>query len=163
MFAEYVGASWCGPSIGSASPSLNELKSEHPEEMVSFLTTVTTETTHRTLESPKPRYGWRFRNSCIKFGDAKAPSTYHRTGGGTSGTMYDSIFSSGGNMVTPGDFDLIVSQSQNGNNMEIEITATYIGSSPSVTAYLQGVVTEHYGAQPYDNGNIPHNVIRIGC
>ena len=42
-----------------------------------------------------------------KFGDAKAPSTYHRTGGGTSGTMYDSIFSSGGNMVTPGDFDLI--------------------------------------------------------
>ena len=40
-----------------------------------------------------------------KFGDAKAPSTYHRTGGGTSGTMYDSIFSSGGNMVTPGDFD----------------------------------------------------------
>ena len=28
-----------------------------------------------------------------KFGDAKAPSTYHRTGGGTSGTMYDSIFS----------------------------------------------------------------------
>ena len=161
VFAEYVGANWCGPCMSSASPSLNELKSEHPEEMV-FIS-------HYSYNGNYPPDPLNRQSHVMdggsgipvsKFGDAKAPSTYHRTGGGTSGTMYDSIFSSGGNMVTPGDFDLVVSQSQNGNNMDIEITATYIGSSPSVTAYLQGVVTEHYGAQPYDNGNIPHNVIR---
>ena len=161
VFAEYVGANWCGPCMSSASPSLNELKSEHPEEMV-FVS-------HYSYNGNYPPDPLNRQSHVMdggsgipvaKFGDAKAPSTYHRTGGGTSGSMYDTIFSNGGNMVNTGDFDLLVTQSQNGNNMDIEITATYLGSAPSVTAYLQGIVTEHYGAQPYDNGNIPHNVIR---
>ena len=40
VFAEYVGASWCPPCMSSASPSLNELKSEHPEEMVFILSLI---------------------------------------------------------------------------------------------------------------------------
>ncbi|DAC53730.1 MAG TPA: hypothetical protein HA359_03340 [Candidatus Poseidoniaceae archaeon] len=163
VFAEYIGASWCPPCMSSASPSLNELKSEHPEEMV-FIS-------HYGYGSPTvyPPDPLNRRSHVMdggsgipvtKFGDTKAPSTYHVSGGGSTGTMYDTQFSTGGNMLNPNDFSLLVSQSENGNNMDIEITATYFGSSSSVNAYLQAVVTEHYGAQPYDNGNIPHNVIR---
>ena len=162
IWAEYVGANWCGPCMSSASPSLNELKSEHPDDMV-FIS-------HYSYNGAYPPDPLGRSNHVMdggggipvaKFGDVKAPSsTYHIVGGGTSGSMYDNAFSTGGNMVSPGDFNMIISQSQNGNNMDIEITVTYTGASPSITAYLQGIVTEHYGAQPYDNGNIPHNVIR---
>ena len=162
VWAEYVGADFCGPCMSSASPSINELKNEHPDDVV-FIS-------HYGANSQYPPDPLGRQNHVMdggsgipvmKFGDVKAPSsTYHITGGGSTGTMYDNAFSSGGNMVSPNDFSMVIAQSQNGANMDIEITVTYSGSSPSVVAYLQGVVTEHYGAEPYYNGNIPHNVIR---
>ena len=167
VWAEYVGADFCGPCMGSASPSINELKNEHPDEVV-FIS-------HYGANGQYPPDPLGRQNHVMdggsgipvmKFGDVKAPSsTYHITGGGNAGTMYDTAFSTGGNMVnspsfSPNDFSMLVAQSQNGANMDIEITVTYSGSSQSVVAYLQGVVTEHYGAEPYYNGNIPHNVIR---
>ena len=55
-------------------------------------------------------------------------------------------------MLNPNDFSLLVSQSENGNNMDIEITAVYSGTG-SKNVYLYAAVTEEKGYEPYTAGS----------
>jgi hypothetical protein len=64
-------------------------------------------------------------------------------------------------MQNVNDYSVTVIQTVNGNNMDIDVVATYLGSSPSVTVHVLAAVTEHISPDTYDDGSThPHNVIR---
>ena len=54
---------------------------------------------------------------------------------GYADSQFDSVFTSGGNMVNPQDYDIKVTQVTNGNNLDIEIEAEYLGTGTS-TVYV---------------------------
>ena len=88
------------------------------------------------------------------WGDATSSSSYY-----TSNTNTASFYQSGGNMDgNAADYDIMVSQSENGNMMDIEITASYTGpGSKTVTIYA--AVTEDTSPESYDGGGPnPHHV-----
>ena len=61
-------------------------------------------------------------------------------------------------MENANDYSVSVIQSQNGNNMDIDITAAYTGSG-SKTVFIYAAVTEETSPETYDGGSPnPHHV-----
>jgi len=161
VFAEYVGADWCGPCQNGGSPSMSALNNNFPDEFT-FLSYF--ESGGSYPPDPLNRRSHVMSASTgiptASFGDASS-GNYHVIGAGNGNTHYDSQFSSGGNMQNVNDYSVAVLQTVNGNNMDIDVVATYLGSSPSVTVHVLAVVTEHISPDTYNDGTThPHNVIR---
>jgi len=162
VFAEYVGATWCGPCMGYSSPSLKQLAYDMPNDFtyVSFVSSSPSD--HNSIS----RVNHIMSNSngypTTAFADATS-GQYYAVGGGGSDTdgdgyadsQFDSQFTSGGNMVTPQDFDISVTQVTNGNNLDIEIEAEYLGSG-TATVYVYAAITEKVCTTSYDDGSYPH-------
>ena len=163
VFAEYMGAHWCGPCIG-ASNNLNNLVGTNGGTggdftFISFWESGSSgwpnysPVNRRNHIQSAPGYGGGI--PVVVFGDA--PDGNYYTSGGQN---YDSYYTSGGGMdSSAADFDLEVSQYANGANMEIEIKATYNGVG-SKTAWLYAAVSEEVSPEVYsaDGSTNPHHV-----
>jgi thiol-disulfide isomerase/thioredoxin len=161
VFAEYVGADWCPPCQNGGSPSMHALKSNFGAEFT-YLSYF--ESGGSYPPDPLNRRSHVMAASTgiptASFGDADS-GTYHPAGAGTGTTAYDSQFSSGGDMKNVNDYTIGLTQTVNGANMDIDITATYLGTSPSVTVYVLAAITEETSPDTYDDGTThPHNVIK---
>lgn len=157
VFAEYMGAHWCGPCI-SATNNLKSLYNTNggggsQSSDFTFVSFWESQTTGWPADAPINRRnhiqtapGYTGGIPVTVFGDAPS-GTYYTVGG----QSYDSYYQNGGNMHNANDYALSVIQSENGNNMDIEITALYSGTG-SKNVYLYAAVTEEKGFEPYTAG-----------
>ena len=158
VFAEYMGAHWCGPCI-TATNNLKNLYNTNggggtQSSDFTFVSFWESQTTGWPSDSPINRRshiqnapGYTGGIPVTVFGDAPS-GTYYTVGG----QNYDSYYQNGGNMQNANDYSLSVIQSENGNNMDIEITAVYSGSGTK-NVYLYAAVTEEKGYEPYTAGS----------
>ena len=167
VFGEYVGAHWCGPCMSSASPSLNNLKTSNPDDFtyVSFFQGSGTGWPDDAIGSSGTRRDHVMAASSgyptFSFADEQTGSCYKVGAGGTS--FYDNDYTSGGCMApSSSDFTMELSTSLDsaGQIVTTDLTITYLGSIPSVSVYVYAAVTEHSGAENYDDGYKPHHVFR---
>ena len=167
VFGEYVGAHWCGPCMSSASPSLNNLKTSNPEDFtyVSFFEGSSTGWPSDSIGSSGSRknhvMGASSGYPTFSFADEQAGSCYKVGAGGTN--FYDSDFTAGGCMspsATDFSMELSTSLDASGDTVTTDLTISYLGSIPSVSVYVYAAVTEHSGAENYDDGYKPHHVWR---
>ena len=167
VFGEYVGAHWCGPCMSSASPSLNNLKTSNPDDFtyVSFFQGSGTGWPDDAIGSSGTRRDHVMAASSgyptFSFADEQTGSCYKVGAGGTS--FYDNDYTSGGCMApSSSDFTMELSTSLDsaGEIVTTDLTITYLGSIPSVSVYVYAAVTEHSGAENYDDGYKPHHVFR---
>ena len=149
VWAEYMGAHWCGPCI-SATNNLKSLYNSNGDDFT-FISIWESPTTGNPNDSPINRKahiqsapGYSNTIPVTVFGDADNGQYY--TGGGP----YDSLYTSGGGMVDANKYQLSVRQSENNGQMNIEITANYQGTGTK-TVHLLAAVTEMIGAETYDN------------
>ena len=162
VFAEYVGAYWCGP-CQTSSNSLHSLYGTNggggsQSEDFTYVSFWESPTTGWPAEAPINRRAHISPSGypTTVFGDAASGQYY--TSGGQS---YNSFYQSGGNMQNANDYALTVMQSQSGSNMNIDITASYLGSG-SRTVYIYAAVTEETSPEVYSNSNNlhPHHVFQ---
>ena len=163
VFGEYVGAHWCGPCMGSASPSLVNLKNSNTEDFtyISFFEGASTgwpsdgpvnrQNHIMASSSGYPTYAFADENSgsCDKVG--AAGSNY-----------YDADFSAGGCMhADASDFsmELGIALDSTGDIVTTTLDITYLGAN-DITVHVYGAVTEKIGAEAYDDGSRPHHVFR---
>ena len=167
VFGEYVGAHWCGPCMSSASPSLNNLKTSNPDDFtyVSFFQGSGTGWPDDAIGSSGTRRDHVMAASSgyptFSFADEQTGSCYKVGAGGTN--FYDNDYTSGGCMApSSSDFTMELSTSLDsaGEIVTTDLTITYLGSIPSVSVYVYAAVTEHSGAENYDDGYKPHHVFR---
>ena len=161
VFAEYVGAHWCGP-CHSMSANLHSVYGTNggggsQSEDFTYVSFWESPTTGWGADAPINRRAHLSASAypTVVYGDAPtSDSTYHTNSRDVTGA-----YQSGGNMFNANDYSLTVSQSPNGNNMDIEITAMYTGSG-SKTVYIYAAVTEKTSPEAYSgspNPN-PHHV-----
>ena len=161
VFAEYVGAHWCGP-CHSMSANLHSVYGTNggggsQSEDFTYISFWESPTTGWGADAPINRRAHISATAypTVVYGDApSSDSTYY-----TSSRDVAGAYQSGGNMFNANDYSMTVSQSTNGNNMDIEITATYTGSG-SKTVYIYAEVTEKTSPEAYSgspNPN-PHHV-----
>ena len=150
VWAEYMGAHWCGPCI-SATNNLKSLYNTNGDDFT-FISIWESPTTGNPSDSPINRKahiqsasGYDGYIPKVAFGDAESGNYY--TGGGP----YDSLYTSGGDMVDANNYQLEVVQSENGGQMNIQITASYLGTGTK-TVHLLAAVTESTGAETYSAG-----------
>ena len=162
VFNEYVGAHWCGPCHG-ASNAMHDLyvtnggggSQSEDYTYISF---------YESASSGWPNDGPINRRAHINpsyyptmvWGDATSSSSYY-----TSNTNTANFYQNGGNMdANAADYSITVFQSENGNMMDIDITASYTGSG-SKTVTIYAAVTEDTSPESYDGGGPnPHHVFR---
>ena len=160
VFAEYMGAHWCGP-CHQASANLYNLYGTNggggtQSEDFTYISFWESPNTGNPNLSPinrrahiqsAPGYGNTIPT--VVWGDA-TQGTYF-----SNGYSADARYQSGGNTKNPSDYSLSVYQTPNGANMDIEITATYTGSG-STTVYMYAAVTEEYSPETYSGSPNPH-------
>ena len=155
VFAEYMGAYWCGPCI-TASSNLHNLYGTNGDDFtyISFWESPATGNpndspiSRRSHMQNAPGYGGGI--PVVVFGDA-AQGTYYTSGG----QNYDSYYQNGGNMQNANDYTLTVIQVENGNMMDIEITAAYMGTGTK-TVHTYAAVTEETSPETYNQGGNPN-------
>ena len=161
VFMEYVGAHWCGP-CKSASNAMHNLYTTNggggsQAEDFTYVSFYDSATSGWPSDGPinrrahiNPSY-----YPTMTWGDApSSDSTYY-----TSNQQVDSLYQNGGNMDSnAADYTVTVIQSENGNNMDIDITAAYSGSG-SKTVFIYAAVTEETSPETYNGGSPnPHHV-----
>ena len=165
VFAEYMGAYWCGPCV-TASNNLDALYGTNggggsTSEDFTFISFWESSSTGWPSDGPINRRshiqnapGYTGGIPVVVFGDADQ-GTYYTVGG----QSYDSFYQNGGDTQSGTDYSLAIVQSENGNNMDIEITATYTGAG-SKTVSLYAAVTEEVSPESYSAGSQyhPHHV-----
>ncbi len=160
VFAEYMGAYWCGPCI-TASSNLHSLSGSNGDEFT-YVSFWESSSSGWPSDNPINRRnhissadGYTGGIPVVTFGDA-FDGTYYTVGG----QNYDSFFTNGGGMDSnAADYELSVAQAPNGANMDITITASTTSSS-SQTVYLYAAVTEEVSPESYsaDSTKHPHHV-----
>lgn len=163
VFGEYVGAHWCGPCMGSASPSLVNLKNSNSDDFtyVSFFEGAST---GWPSDGPVNRQNHVMASSSgyptFAFADETSGSCYKVGAAGTN--YYDADFTTGGCMhADSSDFSLEmgISLDSTGNTVTTSLDMTYLGAG-DITVFVYGAITEKVGAEPYDDGSSPHHVWR---
>jgi hypothetical protein len=163
VFGEYVGAHWCGPCMGSASPSLVNLKNSNSDDFtyVSFFEGAST---GWPSDGPVNRQNHVMANSggypTFAFADETSGSCYKVGSSGTN--YYDADFTTGGCMhADSSDFSLEmgISLDSAGDTVTTSLEMTYLGAG-DITVFVYGAITEKVGAEPYDDGSSPHHVWR---
>lgn len=174
VFAEYVGGQNCPPCYGSASPSLSQLKSSNSDEFVFISYIASNYGVLRTAQAGEVSPINRISH-LDSSGSNSAPRAYfgecaHGTAacymaGSGGNNNYDDFFSGAGgksnNMhSTVNDYAMSVSQTPNGNNVDITVEATYTGGGTK-TVSVFAAVTEHIcNSYAYNDGSKPHNCFK---
>lgn len=163
VFGEYVGAHWCGPCMGSASPSLVNLKNSNSEDFT-FVSFFEGASTGWPSDGPVNRQNHVMANSggypTFAFADETSGSCYKVGAAGTD--YYDADFTTGGCMhADSSDFSLEmgISLDSAGDTVTTSLEMTYLGAG-DITVFVYGAITEKVGAEPYDDGSSPHHVWR---
>ena len=163
VFGEYVGAHWCGPCMGSASPSLVNLKTSNAEDFT-YISFFEGASTGWPSDGPVNRQNHIMASSSgyptFAFADENSGSCYKVGSAGSN--YYDADFSAGGCMhADASDFsmELGVALDSTGDTVTTTLDITYLGTS-DITVYVYGAVTEKVGAEAYDDGSRPHHVFR---
>jgi len=163
VFGEYVGAHWCGPCMGSASPSLVNLKNSNTEDFT-YISFFEGASTGWPSDGPVNRQNHIMASSSgyptYAFADENSGSCYKV--GATGSNYYDADFSAGGCMhADASDFsmELGIALDSTGDIVTTTLDITYLGAN-DITVYVYGAVTEKIGAEAYDDGSRPHHVFR---
>jgi len=176
VFAEYVGGQNCPPCYGSASPSLDQLKSSNSDEFVFISYIAASYGVLRTAQagevSPINRMSHlddSGSNSAPRayFGGcahSSANSACYMSGSGGNNN-YDNFFSGASgksnNMhSTVNDYSMSVSQTPNGNNVDITVEATYIGGGTKTVSVFAAVTEHTCNSYAYNDGSKPHNCFK---
>ena len=163
VFAEYLGAYWCPPCTSTSTNLANLVDTNGGRGGdFTYISFWESQSTGWPSDAPINRNehiqnapGYTGGIPVVTFGDADQ-GNYYTVGG----QNYDSYYTSGGGMdASAAQFELEVAQYANGNDMEIEITATYNGVGTK-TVWLYGAVAEGTSPETYTvNGNPhPHHV-----
>ena len=157
VFAEYVGAHWCGP-CHSMSANLHTVYGTNggggsQSEDFTYVSYWESAATGWGADAPINRRAHISPSAypTVVYGDAPSSDTTYYT----SSRDVAGAYQNGGHMSNPNDYSLKVSQSQNGNNMDIDITATYTGSG-SKTVYIYAAITEETSPETYSGSPNPH-------
>ena len=163
VFGEYVGAHWCGPCMGSASPSLVNLKNSNTEDFT-YISFFVGASTGWPSDGPVNRQNHIMASSSgyptYAFADENSGSCYKVGSAGSN--YYDADFSAGGCMhADASDFsmELGIALDSTGDIVTTTLDITYLGAN-DITVYVYGAVTEKIGAEAYDDGSRPHHVFR---
>jgi len=163
VFGEYVGAHWCGPCMGSASPSLVNLKNSNTEDFT-YISFFEGASTGWPSDGPVNRQNHIMASSSgyptYAFADENSGSCYKVGSAGSN--YYDADFSAGGCMHSDAsDFsmELGIALDSTGDIVTTTLDITYLGAN-DITVYVYGAVTEKIGAEAYDDGSRPHHVFR---
>ena len=163
VFGEYVGAHWCGPCMGSASPSLVNLKNSNTEDFT-YISFFEGASTGWPSDGPVNRQNHIMASSSgyptYAFADENSGSCYKVGSAGSN--YYDADFSAGGCMhADASDFsmELGIALDSAGDMVTTTLDITYLGAN-DITVYVYGAVTEKIGAEAYDDGSRPHHVFR---
>ena len=163
VFGEYVGAHWCGPCMGSASPSLVNLKNSNTEDFT-YISFFEGASTGWPSDGPVNRQNHIMASSSgyptYAFADENSGSCYKVGAAGSN--YYDADFSAGGCMhADASDFsmELGIALDSAGDIVTTTLDITYLGAN-DITVYVYGAVTEKIGAEAYDDGSRPHHVFR---
>ena len=163
VFGEYVGAHWCGPCMGSASPSLVNLKNSNAEDFT-YISFFEGASTGWPSDGPVNRQNHIMASSSgyptYAFADENSGSCYKVGSAGSN--YYDADFSAGGCMhADASDFsmELGIALDSTGDIVTTTLDITYLGAN-DITVYVYGAVTEKIGAEAYDDGSRPHHVFR---
>ena len=163
VFGEYVGAYWCGPCMGSASPSLANLKTSNSEDFT-YVSFFEGESTGWPSDGPIFRNDHVMANSqgypTFAFADENSGSCYKVGSSGTN--YYDADFSNGGCMhADSSDFNMEmgIALDSTGETVTTTLEIVYNGAS-DITVYVYGAITEKKGAETYSDGTIPGHVWR---
>ena len=174
VFAEYVGGQNCPPCYGSASPSLNQLKSSNSDEFVFISYIASNYGVIRTAQAGEVSPINRISH-LDSSGSNSAPRAYfgecaHGTAacymaGSGGNNNYDDFFSGAGgkshNMhSTVNDYAMSVSQTPNGNNVDITVEATYIGGGTKTVSVFAAVTEHTCNSYAYNDGSKPHNCFK---
>lgn len=169
VFAEYVGGQNCPPCYGSASPSLKQLKNANTDEFVYISYIAASYGTIRTAQagevSPINRISHldsSGSNSAPRayFGDCAHGSSSCYMAGSGGNNNYDDFFSGASgksnNMhSTVNDYSLAVTQSPNGNNVDITVSASYSGSGTKTVSVFAAVTENVCHSYAYNDGSKP--------
>ena len=163
VFGEYVGAHWCGPCMGSASPSLVNLKNSNTEDFT-YISFFEGASTGWPSDGPVNRQNHIMASSSgyptYAFADENSGSCYKVGSAGSN--YYDADFSTGGCMHSDAsDFsmELGIALSSAGDVVTTTLDITYLGAN-DITVFVYGAITEKIGAEAYDDGSRPHHVFR---
>ena len=163
VFGEYVGAHWCGPCMGSASPSLVNLKNSNTDDFT-YISFFEGASSGWPSDGPTNRRNHIMASSSgyptFAFADETSGSCYKVGSAGSN--YYDADFSAGGCMhADASDFsmELGIALNSAGDTVTTTLDITYQGAS-DITVYVYGAVTEKIGAEAYDDGSRPHHVFR---
>ena len=163
VFGEYVGAHWCGPWMGSASPSRVNLKNSNTEDFT-YISFFEGASTGWPSDGPVNRQNHIMASSSgyptYAFADENSGSCYKVGSAGSN--YYDADFSAGGCMhADASDFsmELGIALDSTGDIVTTTLDITYLGAN-DITVYVYGAVTEKIGAEAYDDGSRPHHVFR---
>ena len=163
VFGEYVGAHWCGPCMGSASPSLVNLKNSNTEDFT-YISFFEGASTGWPSDGPVNRQNHIMASSSgyptYAFADENSGSCYKVGSAGSN--YYDADFSAGGSMhADASDFsmELGIALDSTGDIVTTTLDITYLGAN-DITVHVYGAVTEKIGAEAYDDGSRPHHVFR---
>ena len=174
VFAEYVGGQNCPPCYGSASPSLTQLKGSNTDEFV-YISYISAQyqvlrTSQAGESSPINRISHldsSGSNSAPRayFGQcAHGSTTCYKSGAGGTNT-YDNLFSGSGGMSnnmhsTVNDYAMSVTQTPNGNDVDITVEATYLGTGTKTVSVFAAVTEYTCHSYPYADGSKPHNCFK---
>ncbi len=163
VFAEYMGAHWCPPCLTTSTNLANLADSNGGRGGdFTYISFWESQSTGWPSDAPinrdehitaAPGYGGGI--PVTTFGDADQ-GNYYTTGG----KNYDAYYTSGGGMdASASQFEIEVAQYANGNDMEIDITATYNGAGTK-TVWLYAAVTEDTSPEAYtaDSSVYPHHL-----
>ncbi|MEC7097072.1 MAG: hypothetical protein VXW70_02615 [Candidatus Thermoplasmatota archaeon] len=162
VFTEYVGAHWCGPCHG-ASNAMHDLyvtnggggSQSEDYTYISFYESASSGWPNDAPINRRAHINPSYYPTMV-WGDATSSSSYY-----TSNTNTANFYQNGGNMdANAADYSITVFQSENGNMMDIDITAAYTGSGTK-TVTIYAAVTEDTSPESYDGGGPnPHHVFR---
>ena len=161
VFSQYVTSDNCGFCYQYGSPAHHSLKTQFPDEFVYIsYQSVSYGDTDTARAGNTNGYNWPWTTS-------GAPDSYwgdrldKRASGCGSNTCYDSMYNTGGGMSVgvTSQYSLSAAVSENGNQLDVTITADYVGSgTPASNIYLYAAMTEETcNSYVYSDGSKGHN------
>jgi|ETNmetMinimDraft_32_1059908.scaffolds.fasta_scaffold00412_16 hypothetical protein len=161
VFSQYITSDNCGFCYQYGSPAHHSLKTQFPDEFVYIsYQSVSYGDTDTARAGNTNGYNWPWTAS-------GAPDSYwgdrldKRANGCGSNTCYDSMYNTGGGMSAgvTSQYSLSAAVSENGNQLDVSITADYVGSgTPASNIYLYAAMTEETcNSYVYSDGSKGHN------
>jgi len=169
VLAEYIGGQNCPPCYGYSSPDLKSLRNSNPDEFVYISYIAADYGNIRSAQAGDVAPINRISHLATDTGSNSAPRAYfgdcahgstscYMGGALTNGKTYDDFFSgvngkSNNMAASVNDYQLFISQSQNGPDADITVEATYTGGGTVDVRVLAAVTEDSCNSHPYNDGS----------